>query len=501
MKVRLVKGIPKHRTDLLCLFALEDGAKAAAATPGRDTGTIFAAMRGPGGIAGEGKTRVFASPDNGNYGGVAFVGVGREDEVTGDTVRVAAGTMASKAKEFRAGKFCIVVPADLTDRFSMPEVVAWIVEGAKMSLYRFERFKSAKQGAVPDLTVAVQELSAEARGAARTAGIIADGAIFAKETGNLPPNECSPADLARTARALAKRNKMRCSIISEPELRKRGFGGICAVGGGSKNRPKLIQLEYRGAAAGERPVVLVGKAVTFDTGGISLKPRAAMDEMKFDKCGGCAVLGVMKAVSELGLRANVVGIIPSVENMPGGEAYRPGDIIRLYSKKTAEILNTDAEGRLILADALAYGEQRYSPRAIIDLATLTGASVVALGPNVAAMFSNDRGLADGLARSSGRTAERVWEMPLDPDYSEMIASDVADMRNMGIGRAAGAITAAAFLKNAIKETPWAHIDIAGVAWTQEATREKPYNPKGATGFGVRLITDYLQTLQKGPQQR
>ena len=219
-----------------------------------------------------------------------------------------------------------------------------------------------------------------------------------------------------------------------------------------------------------------------------------MDEMKFDKCGGCTVLGIMKAVSELKLPVNVVGIIPSVENMPGGESYRPGDILKLYNGKTAEILNTDAEGRLILADALAYGEKQYSPKAIIDFATLTGACIVALGTNVAAIVSNNEQLTQKIKESSKRTTEEVWELPLNDDYMDMIKSNVADMKNIGIGRAAGTITAAAFLRNAIEKTPWTHIDIAGVAWTQGATKSKPYNPKGATGFGVRLILDYLQKI-------
>ena len=310
----------------------------------------------------------------------------------------------------------------------------------------------------------------------------------------MPLNECTPTTLANFAKNMSKKNKMKCNIISEPELQKKGFGGISAVGRGSKNQPKLIILEHNKGPRNVKPIVLVGKAVTFDTGGISLKPGAAMDEMKFDKCGGCTVLGIMKAVSELKLPINVVGIVPSVENMPGGEAYRPGDIIKLYSKKTAEILNTDAEGRLILADALSYGEKHYSPKTIIDFATLTGACIVALGTNVAAIVSNDEKLSKRIMDSSKRTTEEVWELPLNQDYMDMIKSDVADMKNVGIGRAAGTITAAAFLKNAIEKTPWTHIDIAGVAWTQTATKEKPYNPKGATGFGVRLILDYLQNL-------
>ena len=288
---------------------------------------------------------------------------------------------------------------------------------------------------------------------------------------------------------------MKCTVISKSDLKTKGFGGITAVGQGSKNEPKLIVLEHNHGPRNEKPIVLVGKAVTFDTGGISLKPGEKMDEMKFDKCGGCTVLGIMKTVSELKLPINVIGIVPSVENMPGGESYRPGDIITLHSGKTAEILNTDAEGRLILADAISYGEKKYSPKAIIDFATLTGACIIALGTNVAGLVSDNERLADRIKESSKRTTEEVWQLPLNQDFMDMIKSDVADMRNMGIGRAAGTITAAAFLKNAVESTPWVHLDIAGVAWTQIATKEKSYNPKGATGFGVRLIIDYLQNLK------
>ncbi|HSB83610.1 MAG TPA: leucyl aminopeptidase, partial [Nitrosarchaeum sp.] len=317
---------------------------------------------------------------------------------------------------------------------------------------------------------------------------------YTKEIANLPPNECTPTTLANFSRYISKKNNMKCSIISKKDLIKKGFGGIIAVGQGSKNEPKLIVLEHNGGSRKEKPIVLVGKAVTFDTGGISLKPGEKMDEMKFDKCGGCTVIGIMKVVSELKLPINLVGIIPSVENMPGGESYRPGDIIKLYSGKTAEILNTDAEGRIILADALSFGEKQYSPKAIIDFATLTGACIIALGTNVAGMISNNDMLTQKIKESSKRTTEEVWELPLNDDYIDMVKSEVADMKNVGIGRAAGTITAAAFLRNAIGNTPWVHIDIAGVAWTQIATKDKPYNPKGATGFGVRLILDYLQNI-------
>ena len=415
--------------------------------------------------------------------------LGKKENLTKDTIRLVSGKIAQKARELKLKEFSIITPPSfVTDQISS---VSQIVEGSKMGLYKFDKFKAEKVDNSPDLTIIVSK-SNKISQAIKTAEVVADGAIFTKSIANLPPNECTPSTLANFAKTISKKNKMKCNIFSKPELKKKGFGGITAVGQGSKNEPKLIVLEHNRGPRNEKPIVLVGKAVTFDTGGISLKPGASMDEMKFDKCGGCTVLGIMKAVSELKLPINVVGIIPSVENMPGGESYRPGDIIKLYSGKTAEILNTDAEGRLILADALSYGEKQYSPKAIIDFATLTGACIVALGTNVAAIISNNEKLTKKINDSSKRTTEEVWELPLNQDYMDMIKSDVADMKNVGIGRAAGTITAAAFLKNAIEDTPWAHIDIAGVAWTQGATKEKSYNPKGATGFGVRLILDYLQ---------
>ncbi|MDH5658965.1 MAG: leucyl aminopeptidase, partial [Nitrosopumilus sp.] len=380
---------------------------------------------------------------------ILLAGLGKKENMTKDTIRSVSGKIAQKARELKLKEFSIIVPPNfIEDTISS---VSQIVEGSKMGLYKFDNFKSEKSENSLDLTIIVSKSNKISR-AIKNAEIIANGAIFTKSIANLPPNECTPTTLANFAKTISKNNMLKCKVISEPELKKRGFGGISAVGQGSKNQPKLIVLEYNNGPRNEKPIVLVGKAVTFDTGGISLKPGDKMDEMKFDKCGGCTVLGIVKGVSELKLPINVVGIIPSVENMPGGKSYRPGDIIKLYSGKTAEILNTDAEGRLILADALSYGEKAYSPRAIIDFATLTGACIVALGTNVAGMISNDERLAKKIYDASSRTTEEIWRLPLNQDYMDMIKSEVADMKNVGIGRSAGTITAAAFLRNAIKDT-------------------------------------------------
>jgi len=474
----------KKKTQLLCSFVSKSTAKVAGLeeTDARIARALRQSVREIGGKLG--KISIVNTIGVLPAERILLVGLGRE--ISRDTFRFAAGRIALKARDVGVSEFSVIVP---DGRICDPcTAAAQIVEGARMSLFSFDSYKS-KKSKTPEMTLIVPN-SAEMKKAIQNAEKTADAVIFTKEVANLPPNECTPATLASIARSLAS-GRTKCTVISKAGLKRRGFGGITAVGQGSANEPKLIILEYAGGRRGQRPTVLVGKAVTFDTGGISLKPGDKMDEMKFDKCGGCTVLGIIKAASDLRLKQNIVGIIPAVENMPGGRSYRPGDIIRLYSGKTAEIINTDAEGRLILADAISYGEKKYSPKAIIDFATLTGACIVALGNNVAGMVTNDDGLGDRFKRSSRDTAEEIWQLPLNEDYMEMVKSEVADIRNMGIGRAAGTIAAAAFLRKAVGKTPWIHFDIAGVAWTQAATKEKPYNPKGATGFGVRLVLNHL----------
>jgi len=486
-----VENIVKKETHLLCGFVLENSNKVSGLgkLDTKTTSIINQSLRDMKGKLG--KLSIIPLSGGKPAQRILLAGLGGKENMTKDTIRAVTGKIVQKAQEYNLKKISIIAPPSfISDQSSS---VVQIIEGFKMSLYRFDRFKSEKTNNPLDLTIIVSK-SNKILQTVKTSEIIADAVVFTKSIANLPPNECTPNTLADFAKIISKKNKMKCNIISKLELKKKGFGGITAVGQGSKNEPKLIILEHNNGKRNEKPIVLVGKAVTFDTGGISLKPGEKMDEMKFDKCGGCTVLGIMKAVSELKLPINVVGIIPSVENMPGGESYRPGDIIKLYSGKTAEILNTDAEGRLILADALSYGEKHYSPKAIIDFATLTGACIVALGTNVAGIVSSNERLTKKINESSKKTMEEIWELPLTQDFMDMIKSDVADMKNVGIGRAAGTITAAAFLRNSIGNTPWIHFDIAGVAWTQIATKEKSYNPKGATGFGVRLIVNYLQNL-------
>ncbi len=353
--------------------------------------------------------------------------------------------------------------------------------------YRFDQFKSSKDNNVPSqLAEVVFAVPKDAAAAARTEvermQALADGIDLTKDLGNSPANVCNPAYLADQARRLARRFKLKCEVLEQKQMAALKMGSFLAVGQGSSNPPKMVVLHYNGAAAKQAPVVLVGKGITFDTGGISLKPAAEMDEMKYDMSGAGTVLGVVQAVAQMKLKVNLVGVIAAAENMPSGTATRPGDIVTTMSGQTVEILNTDAEGRLVLCDALTYVE-RFKPAAVVDIATLTGACVVALGHHHAGLFSPNDALADRLAAAGKDMTDTCWRMPLDDAYQESLRSPFADMGNIG-GRAGGAVTAACFLSRFTKAYPWAHLDIAGVAW-------KSGTNKGASGRPVGMLTRYL----------
>jgi leucyl aminopeptidase len=361
------------------------------------------------------------------------------------------------------------------------------VVAAREAVYRFERMKSkpeAKRAPLHRLVMGLADRSAR-RSAERglEQGLaLGHGMDFAKDLGNLPGNVCTPSYLAQQARELARRYRMKLTVLERDDMQNLGMGALLSVARGSAEPPKLIVLEYRAGAKSAKPVVLVGKGVTFDTGGISLKPAAEMDEMKFDMSGAGSVLGTLKAAAEMKLKANVVGIIPATENMPGGRATKPGDIVTTMSGQTVEILNTDAEGRLILCDALTYAE-RYQPAAVVDIATLTGACVIALGHVVSGLFANDEALARELLAAGEASGDRAWHLPLHDDYQEQLKSNFADFANIG-GRPAGAVTAACFLARFTRQYRWAHLDIAGTAWKTGAA-------KGATGRPVPLLTQFL----------
>ena len=354
-------------------------------------------------------------------------------------------------------------------------------------LYRFDRCKSkAERPKRPLKKLALLtggRPSKRAREALRHGQAMANGVALAKDLANLPGNLCTPAYLADQARALGRRAaKMKVKVLDEKQMQRLGMGALLSVSRGSRQPAKLIVMEYSGGKAGSRPVVLVGKGLTFDAGGISLKPSANMDEMKYDMCGGASVFGTLAACAELELPLNLVGIVPASENLPDGDANKPGDIVTSMSGQTIEILNTDAEGRLILCDALTYAG-RFKPAAVIDIATLTGACVVALGSHASGLLDNDEKLATELLQAGEHTGDRAWRLPLWDDYQGQLDSNFADMANIG-GKGAGTITAACFLSRFTKGYKWAHLDIAGTAW-------KRGKEKGATGRPVPLLTQML----------
>ena len=354
------------------------------------------------------------------------------------------------------------------------------------AIYRFEQMKSTKADVRPLKQIVLGIMSRrEARAA--TLGLaagraIAEGVAFARDLGNLPGNICTPTYLADRARQLARKFKLAVEVLGPAEMKRLGMGSLLSVASGSRQPPRFVVLRYSGARKQERPVVLVGKGITFDSGGISLKPGAEMDEMKFDMCGAASVLGTLRAIAEMKLKLNVIGLVPTTENMPGGAATKPGDIVTSMSGRTIEILNTDAEGRLILCDALTYAE-RFDPQVVIDIATLTGACVIALGHVCSGLFANRDALAHEILTAGEDAWDRAWQLPLWDDYREQLKSNFADIANIG-GRPAGSVTAACFLSHFATKYPWAHLDVAGTAW-------KSGKEKGATGRPVPLLTSFL----------
>ena len=444
-----------------------------------------------------GKNMILYMNDDDKIIKIMLLGIGDGKKLNEDKFRQLGGIISLKAKELNFHNVII------SNFYSSPTNVESIIEGLVLSLYEFNKFKEDRADkSLPTFyeNYSVSIITTDDSNLRNEIEIgkivnICEAVFYARDLANSPPNVIDPNALANSAKTLEKMKNIHVDILDQNQIKDLGMNGIISVGKGSENEPKLIIVEYNHSTASKgKPIVIVGKAVTFDTGGISIKPSDRMDEMKFDKSGGCMVLGIMKALGNLDLPINVVAIIPAVENMPSGSSYRPGDIIRMYNGKTVEVLNTDAEGRLILADALAYGVAKYSPKYILDFATLTGACIIALGTNIAGIIGNDDKLVDKLVSLSRSTGEKIWQLPLSEEFSDLIKSNVATIKNIG-GRTGGTITAAAFLSHFVSDVPWAHFDIAGTAWTQDGTADKSYNPKGSTGFGIRTIVKFLEENQ------
>jgi len=418
-----------------------------------------------------------------------LVGLGKHDKATAETIRRESATAVKEAQKLKVAALTIGVNGELP---LVPDAAAQaFAEGIELGAYRFWRYRT---GLADEQTFKVERATVFSKTGARTsAGVaagqaIARGVNFARDLVNGPGYAMHPPEMGEEALKLGKRLGLKVTVLDMAQLTEQGFGGILAVGKGSEHEPRFIVMEYGEAKAGTPTICLVGKGLTFDSGGLSLKPPEAMETMKSDMGGAAAVFGAMQAAAELKLPLHLLGLISAAENMPSSNAYRPGDIVKTLSGKTIEVLNTDAEGRIILSDALFYA-QRYKPDAIVELSTLTGAIIIALGPHATGMMGTSQELCDKLSRAGEATAERVWQLPLWDEYHQMVKSEIADLKNLA-GRPAGSITAAAFLAAFVGDYPFVHLDIAGTAWVDRPA--KPYDTFGGTGVGVRLLAEFLR---------
>jgi leucyl aminopeptidase len=420
-------------------------------------------------------------------GRALVVGLGKREESDAERLRIAAAVAAKEAERLEAASLAWVLP-DAGDDAASADVV---VTGTVLAAYRFDRFKSEDPGTPPPARIeSLTLLAPEAvAGAADAARVCAEAQNRARDLQSLPSNVATPSYLAARAEEIAAgSDALAVEVLGREQIAAKEMGGLVAVSQGGAEDPRLIVLRYAGGGSGPT-LGLVGKGVTFDTGGISLKPSASMEEMKMDMSGGAAVLEAVAAIAELGLAVDLIAVVPATENMPSGTAIKPGDVITQYSGKTVEVNNTDAEGRLILADALAYAVELGAER-IVDLATLTGAVLIALGSTYAAVVSNDDELAGELERAGLATGELVWRLPLHPEYKALFKGKVADLANASAKRKAGTIYAGSFLEEFVGGTPWAHVDIAGTAWDVG----RPYTGDDASGFGVRLLVELARGL-------
>lgn len=420
-----------------------------------------------------------------------LVGLGKKEKFTQHTLGKAIGNLVKTLERKKISEIDLDWPEGAAKKYkSKEELMAMLVKYFNLANYSFIAYQSKANDTtfIKAINIINLKSSDKLLEVIKNMDIIGQAINYTRDLVNHPSNKITPKYFADEAVALAKKHKvLKVKVLSLQEIIKLGMGGLLGVSSGSDHQPQFIVLEYLQGKKNDKPKVFVGKTITFDSGGISLKPGDNMDEMKMDMAGGGAVLGAIKAVCELGLKVNVIGLIPACENMPSGKAYKPGDILLAANHKTIEVLNTDAEGRIILADALSYA-QKYKPEFVIDLATLTGACLVALGTLRAGLFGNNQALINQIDKAGTEIDELVWPMPLDNEYSDLIKSKIADVRNIATTRYGGAITGAAFLQEFV-DYPWTHIDIAGVAWNDGT---KSWMNHGSSGFGVHLILKLLK---------
>ena len=490
MEFSIKNGNPEKQRNDCVIVGVYEGRKqsyAASAIDQASSGYLASILR-RGDMSGKlGSTLLLHSVPGTMTDRVLLVGLGKEREFGEREYRQAVRASFKALASSGAADVASFLAELSVKKHGIDWKVAHLAEVASDVFYKFDRMKSKPAGddkGIRRLVINVpqrNDLRAGETGLKQGLAIAA-GVSFTKDLGNLPPNYCTPAYLADQAKELGKTYGIEVEVLERADMEKLGMGSFLGVAQGAATPPKLIVMQHKKGKKNQKPVALVGKGITFDTGGISLKPGAEMDEMKYDMCGAASVLGTFKAIAEMGLPLNVVGIIPACENMPDANAIRPGDVLTSMSGQTIEVLNTDAEGRLILCDALTYAE-RFEPEAVVDIATLTGACVIALGHHASGLFSNKDSLAKELLQAGEHALDRAWHMPMWDDYQGQLDSNFADMANIG-GRAGGSITAACFLSRFTKKYDWAHLDIAGTAW-------KSGKEKGATGRPVPLLTQFL----------
>ncbi len=419
-----------------------------------------------------------------------LVGIGKREEVSPEHLRNTANRIVSTCRNRKIIEINIFLP--VFKNIDKGTVLSSVAEGLSLSNYSFNKYKTKEDerrtllrrayffGAVKGAAALLKEIE-----------IVCGNTILCRDLVNETSEKANPVSIAKEARAIGRNRGMRCSVLGKKELQKLKMGLLLAVSRGSRIPPQLICLRYNGNPRSKKNTVIVGKGITFDSGGMNLKPSASIETMRQDMAGAAAALYAVRAIAELGIKKNVTAVIPLCENMISNDSYRPGDVIKAYNGKTVEVANTDAEGRLILADAIAYAEKKYRPDYIIDVATLTGACLVCFAEYIAAVVSTDDKLADAIFKAGEETGDRVWRLPLYKDYDEDLRSDIADIKNVSATRNAGTILGGIFLKSFLKKTPWAHIDIAGTAWY---SKHRGYRPKYATGFGVRLFVELIKKL-------
>ncbi|MBF0486936.1 MAG: leucyl aminopeptidase [Nitrospirae bacterium] len=498
MEIKIVDNIAETdiKTDVLILPFTEDYKGAAYSKLDEQTGNLIKRVFETKEFTGKHAELTLIHTTTGR---VVLVGLGKPADITPEKLRRAGGKVFFSKYLNGANVSSVALSTAIFRELGQLKgakyaAAFYFIEGVLLSRYEFKRYKKPekeKRGDIRTLSVlgggAFGESGDSAKLSTKWLDTVIPAVSFARDLVNTPSSDMTPTILAETAKSLAGK-RVKVKVLDAAAAEKEGMWSYLSVAKGSEEPPKFIVIEYKGSPASKTaPVAIIGKSITFDSGGISLKPADGMEKMKYDMAGGAAALGIVKAVSALALPINLIAVLPATENMPGGNATRPGDVVTAITGKTIEILNTDAEGRLVLADAIGYAIKHYKPAVIIDMATLTGACSVALGNEAIAMMGNNEALMDNLKKASAETYERVWQMPLFEEYKDYLKSDIADIKNIG-GRTGGLVTAAYFLSEFVDDTPWVHLDIASTA---NADKDKPYICKGATGIGVRLIMSYL----------